>query len=118
MKLINLSNHPCNLWTQEQREAGESFGEIIDYPFPNVSPDSNEEEISLMAEKIVENIINKYSSVVIHLMGEFTLCYSLIKRFQQRNITCIASCTERNVKENANGEKIVKFEFKRFRKYE
>ena len=107
------------MWSEQQTEATRQYDKVVDYPFPNVVPQSTEKDISLLADEIVEDVINNYGlQITVHIMGEFTLCYALIKRFQQRNITCIASCTERNVTENANCEKIVRFEFKQFRRYE
>ncbi len=120
MNLINLTNHPYNLWTKEQKDCAEKqFENVIDYPFPNVEPDKSEKEISLLADNVFEDIIKTFGKdIVIHLMGEFTLCFALVKRFQKQAIVCIASCTERNVIISSNGEKITKFEFKRFRQYE
>lgn len=119
MNLINLTNHPYNLWDDLQKQYAEQYGKVIDYPFPNVRADGSEKEISALADNVYKDVINKFgSNITIHLMGEFTLCYALLRRFQKNNILCIASCTERNTIENPNGEKIVRFEFKRFRRYE
>lgn len=120
MNLINLTNHPYSVWTKEQKEiAIKEFGQVIDYPFPNVAPNKSEKEISLLADGIFEDVMKKFGKeITIHIMGEFTLCFALVKRFQKEGIVCLASCTERNVTVLTNGEKIAKFEFKRFRKYE
>lgn len=119
MNLINLTNHPYSLWDDLQKKDAEQYEKVIDYPFPNVKAQTDEKHISALADNVYKDVINKFgSNITIHLMGEFTLCYALLKRFQRSNIHCIASCTERNVTENADGEKIVRFEFKRFRHYE
>lgn len=120
MNLINLTNHPYNLWTKEQKDCAEKqFEKVIDYPFPNVEPSKNEKDISLLADNVFDNIIKTFGKdIVIHIMGEFTLCFALVKRFQKENIVCIASCSERKVTELSNGQRIASFEFKRFRKYE
>lgn len=120
MYLINLTNHPSSLWNENQREKALKLADkIVDYAFPNVMPDSTEEEISVLANKVFEDVISLHSKdIIVHLMGEFTLCFALLKRFQQEGIVCVASCTERNVIERDNGERITRFEFKRFRKYE
>ena len=71
-----------------------------------------------LTKKINKKIKYYGKDITIHLAGEFTLCYALLKRFKEQNITCIASCTERNLEDNGNGEKVVKFEFIQFREYE
>ncbi len=120
MNLINLTNHPSSLWSEKQREeALRLVDKIVDYAFPNVMPNSTEGEISILADKVFEDIVSSYGKdIIVHLMGEFTLCFALLKRFQKEGIVCVASCTERNVIEKDNGERITRFEFKRFRKYE
>lgn len=119
MKLINISNHPHTRWGKDQLESASIYSCVVDYPFPNVDPHCLEKDISLFADKIVEDVVSQYGTdIVVHLMGEFTLSYALIKRFRTKNIECLASCTERNVTENDKGEKVVVFNFVKFRKYE
>lgn len=117
--LINLTNHPSANWSKEQLEASACFGEIVDYPFPMVSPEADEEIIIRQAAEIVYNIYQVYgqSNLTIHLMGEFTMTVALLKEFSVRNIPCIASTTERIVTETEPGKKSVVFKFVRFRKY-
>ncbi len=71
-----------------------------------------------LTKKINKKIKYYGKDIVIHLAGEFTLCYALLKRFREQNITCIASCTEIYVEDNGNGEDVVTFEFVQFREYE
>lgn len=117
--LINLSNHPSTVWSADQLKAASIYGEIVDYAFPSVDPDANEESIDLIADSISSDIIEKYdvSNLTIHLMGEFTMTIALLHRFQRLGITCIASTTSRNVVETKDGKKVVEFKFVRFRRY-
>lgn len=117
--IINLTNHPSSAWSTEQMKAASQYGEIIDYPFPQVHPEVGEEEIRIQATDIVNDIINKYgkNEITVHLMGEFTMTVALFKEFSLYNITCIASTTERIVNETVPGKKSVEFKFVRFRKY-
>ena len=56
--------------------------------------------------------------VTVHLMGELTLTFSLLKRLQEYGIRCVASTSKRIVKEEVPGRKEeVIFEFERFREY-
>jgi len=117
--LINLSNHPSQFWSEEQINAGKEYGEIVDIPFPDVSPTADEENIISIAEGIVNNIteIAKESRVTVHIMGEMTLTMSLIQRLHSFGIECIASTSERMVNETGQGHKEVYFQFSRFRRY-
>lgn len=116
--LINLSNHPAAGWGKEQLEAAAVYGEIIDFPFPSVDPCWTEDAIAQLASDVVDKIINTYGTdLVVHLMGEFTLAFAAIKKFNEKGIPCIASCSQRDVETAADGSKIVRFHFTRFRKY-
>jgi hypothetical protein len=117
--LINLTNHPSEKWGEEQMNAAISaYNDVIDYPFPSVSPNATEEDINHIAQNTVMDITRKYGlNITIHIMGEFTLCYALIKMFKTNGVRCIASCTERIAKELSNGCKISEFHFIKFREY-
>jgi len=49
-------------------------------------------------------------------MGELTFTFNVVKNLAVRKIKCVASTTERNVKE-IDGKKITEFKFVRFREY-
>lgn len=118
--LINFSNHPYSLWSDNQKEAAAVYGECIDMPFPAVEPHLSEAEIDSLAETYLKRILevcNSEGSPIVHIMGEFTLTYSLIRKLKAKNIVCIASCAQRNVTESSNGVKHVIFDFVRFRKF-
>ena len=77
--------------------------------------------IAELADEYLNKIVNlsDTQSVVVHLMGEQTFSYALIKRLRERGITCVASTTKRIVKEEVPGKKSeVIFQFERFRAYE
>lgn len=117
--LINLSNHPSSQWSTEQSEAATVYGPCIDYPFPQVSPEADTTDIRDMAVKVVSDILNRYpdKDLTIHLMGEMTLTFQMVSLFSKQRIPCIASTTERLVTQTDNQERICKFLFRRFRKY-
>jgi hypothetical protein len=123
--LINLSNHPVSTWNNKQLEAAVcQFGEIVDIHFPVIPPDAGEREICLLAEEYAGIIEAKLGELpcgdnenAVHLMGEMTFCYALIDRLDKSKLNFYASTTERNTSENGYGEKTVKFNFVRFRKY-
>ena len=123
--LINLSNHPSALWSQEQINAASVYGEIFDISFPAVNPDATPQEIASMAEKLTSEVLfvlaNKkelnFPSAV-HIMGELSLCFSTIIRLQKNHITCLCATTTRMVITDENNNKISQFCFHNFRPYE
>jgi hypothetical protein len=115
---INISNHPSSKWGDKQIKAAKRLGgEITDIPFPNVSPHYNRNIVEEMAESLIKQL-HLERIPVIHIMGEMTLTYNVIKRIKEINsfILIVASTTERNVVEK-NGKKIVEFNFIQFRAY-
>ena len=120
--LINLTNHPSSRWSEKQKSVAESvYGEIVDMPFPVIDEAGDEKYIATLADEYLNKIVNlsDTQSVVVHLMGEQTFSYALIKRLRERGITCVASTTKRIVKEEVPGKKSeVIFQFERFRAYE
>ncbi len=119
--LINLTNHPSSRWSDKQKAAAKVYGEIVDMPFPVIDEAGDEKYIATLADEYLNKIVNlsDTQSVVVHLMGEQTFSYALIKRLCERGITCVASTTKRIVKEEVPGKKSeVIFQFERFRAYE
>lgn len=117
---LNLSNHPSSLWCEKQQEAARSYGEIIDMPFPMIDETGNETYIYDLADEYLHKIIelSKEKEVTVHLMGELTFTFALLKRLQKNGIMCVASTSKRIVKEEIPGRKDeVIFQFERFRRY-
>lgn len=118
--LINISNHPVSLWSEKQIEAAKVFGNLIDMPFPDISPLSDENEIDKQSENYKNRIMSmkdKDVKVSVHLMGEMTFTYSLARKLIENDIDCYASTSKRMVSYNDDGDKVTHFEFARFRKY-
>lgn len=117
--LINLSNHPSASWSPQQLAAAKVYGEIVDLPFPAVDPEADEAEIAALGDEYLFKIkqLAQGKNVVVHLMGEMTLSFCLVRLLQDVGITCVASTSERMVEEEHNGKKEVYFLFKQFRAY-
>lgn len=116
--LINLSNHPYGTWSEEQKIAAVAYGKCIDIPFPDIDAMSDEEDIKKMADSLISQI-GSYSleyNVTVHVMGEMTLCFAIVRRLMDVGIKCIASCSRRNA-EMSDGVKTSVFKFERFRTY-
>lgn len=119
--LINLSNHPCQNWSAEQKAVATSqFGEIIDLSFPQIPPDWDTDKICKLVNEyfhICEQLWeDEKSSCTVHLVGEPVFCFILAQLLLKANICCVSATTERIVVEE-NGIKVSKFRFKRFREY-
>ena len=123
--LINFTNHPSDKWGNIQKEAAvTTYGSILDYTFPNVSPEATGEDIDQMARHYFNLITAAFDSCanepyphVVHIQGEFTLVHRLVNLLTASKITCVASTTRRIVTESADGTRTYKFEFVKFRKY-
>lgn len=118
--LLNCSNHVFENWSEEQLKVASQWGEIIDYPFPQVPAIADEVYISKQADDIVKDIRSMQPSVVM-CQGEFTLSYMIITKLLESGIKVIAACSERKTDEvifaDGHVEKRVVFQFIRFREY-
>ena len=117
---INLSNHPSSSWTAEQLAAAEEFGELIDMPFPQVAPDATADDIKTLAEAQVAAIMKQAEThtVTVHVMGEMSLIYRIVRMLSERGIRCVCSTSYRVVKDQGDGRRLVEFNFTSFRDYE
>ena len=122
--LINLSNHPSANWSSEQLDAARVYGSIIDMPFPNIAPAGDGEYIQSLCEEYLRKIDGtckdvacNVSTIAVHIMGEMTFTFAMVKALQGKGTTCIASTTERVTKEE-NGVKTSEFRFVSFRNYQ
>lgn len=120
--LLNLSNHPAGTWTAAQiTAANREFGEIVDMPFPPVNPAASLEEIDLLAEQHFQEILKHReaatgANLAIHLMGEQTFCFRLLKKLEAARIPTVASTNARKAV-SKDGVKTSVFEFISFRNY-
>lgn len=121
--LINLSNHPQTEWSVLQlQEAQKQFGSIIDFGFPAIDPLANTDTVVKIADEFVTKILlllqDAGSHRAVHIMGEHTFVFSVVKRLQQKGVCCIASASRRQTEQLGNETRTVRFDFIRFREYE
>lgn len=116
--LINLSNHPSDLWGQKQLEAAQAYGEIVDLPFPVVSPEASHRDVQELAETYVGMIerLKADDQATIHVMGEMTFTYAVVSKLKEMGLRCVASTTVRNTA-ISGGIKVSEFSFVTFREY-
>lgn len=121
--LLNLSNHPSTKWGDKQKQTAiEEYGNIEDMPFPNVLPSASSDDIKILAAGYVKQIRQLAKAEVnqpfaLHIMGEMTLTFRIIKLLKKSKITCVASTTFRDTIDHPDGSKTFKFEFIQFRAY-
>lgn len=118
--LINCTNHPLSEWSDGQIKAAAKWGEIKDFPFPQVSPFATSDDVNTLAESLVSQIIKFYPNAAI-VQGEMTLCYALVSKLKDNGIPTFAATSERKTvvkKDNiGNTIKTSLFEFATFREY-
>jgi len=139
MLFLNISNHPSNKWSEEQKSAALKLvadeeacwdGMIIDIPFPAVSPNIGGDDIAKMADEVIDLIRRHFTkeiiqrllteplpSPVIHVMGEMGLTFYLVDKLRALGFPCAHSTTERVVEEKPDGTKVSQFRFVKFRFY-
>lgn len=128
---LNLSNHPSNQWSAEQREAALALSQALnegyddftvdidDMPFPNIPPTASTQEVANLAESCVQRISSSYMHqvTIVHVMGEMTFVVAVVRALQGRGFDCVASTTERQTIEHPDGSKTSQFKFIQFRHY-
>ena len=116
---INFTNHMSANWAPAQLEAARAYGDVVDLPFPAVSPSASINDVDDMANEYTDRILQMNPSAVM-CQGEFTLTYAVVSKLISRGITVVAACSERRVVERLeNGiiHKSIEFEFEQFREY-
>lgn len=119
--LLNLSNHPSHLWSDDQREAAKPFGDsIVDMTFPTIDASASSADIAALADQYLDDIVKRHNpaSDTIHIMGEMTFTYALVKRLRDAGFRCVASTTSRIKQQLPDGSFISEFRFQSFRNYE
>lgn len=115
---INLTNHPSEKWSEEQLKAAREYGEIVDMPFPPISPQFTKDDVNKYVGMYVKMIQDmKDGETVVHVMGEMTFTYGLVNALKNTGFKCLASTTERNTVITPDGIKLSEFKFVQFREY-
>lgn len=119
--LLNISNHSSENWSDKQLEATKAFGGgVEDMPFPMISAVASCSDIITLSVMYANDIVKRYNSDAdtIHVMGEMTFTYALVKRLREAGFRCVASTTERVKLQLPDGSFISEFRFQSFRDYE
>lgn len=119
--LINFSNHPYEIWIEKQKEAAKQYGEVMDFPFPPITPDMDTEDLRKIVQECVEKI-EAMKPTAVMAAGEFTFIFMLVDKLLQDGIKVMCTCSQRRTIErklpDGSNEKTSIFVFERFRDYD
>ena len=117
---INVSNHPSNRWSAEQREAAPG-DDILDIDFPVIPPELTSEEIDnaccVVIRKIMDLLEEGHEVASVHVAGEYTATHFLVNYLHmEMGFSVVAAATERSVEE-VEGKTVRAFKFVQWREY-
>lgn len=117
---INCTNHRLDEWSENQIKASSVWGDVVELPFPDVSPYAAADEVSEIADKYTEKIVSMKPDAVL-VQGEMTMCFAIVNRLKTHNILAVAATSERvsdiRTDESGNSIKTSYFKFVAFREY-
>lgn len=123
---INYSNHPSDLWAEEQRSAAAEYGELVDEQFPRVPTELSAKEVERLAEAETERILAKLEHAkgthAVMCQGEFSLTYAVVTLLRRRaaHVKVVCAVSDRVTRERYAEGKTIKeaeYEFRGFREY-
>lgn len=117
---VNHTNHASAQWSAEQTATAETFGKIVDVPFPPVPPDFDETAVAELVAKNLREIL-KLNPAAVLCQGEFNYTFAMVAALKSKNIPALAATTERVTSEislpDGSTAKSSVFKFVRFRRY-
>ena len=126
MVLFNISNHPSNGWSNEQRR---DWDEIVDISFPNIPAQDGMLEVEnaacYIASDVVQSMRNRgIERAFISLQGDYSFCHVFQQQLnfvlddscnRQLDISFVFPTSERRVVENEDGTITRTFQFVQWR---
>ena len=116
-RFISIMNH--NMGGQ-QLLAAQKIGEVLETPFPNVSPYATSEEVAKMGDELISQI-SPSTGDIIQIAGEPTLTCYVVSQLKKLGHTVVTSTTERVSKEevlpDGSTKKTNVFKFIQFREF-
>lgn len=124
---FNISNHPCHsektTWSPEQVDAARHLGngDVVDIPFPAVTPEMTDEQIAWIAREYARDVAGMAHGEPAAAMvaGEYVTTIRLIAELQAVGIDCYFGQSNRIAEERIEDGKVVvvhKFVFAGFRR--
>ena len=100
---VNLSNHPSDLWSEEQRIAAEEYGTIVDIPFPIIEPDITKYEMNRLVQEYVGKIL-VYGTPAVMVQGEYVFTHWIVSALIEKGCLVLAARSNREVKERRDAD--------------
>lgn len=113
---VNFTNHPKSSWSKKQLDAAAKIGEVVDLPFPVISPSASPRELMELTDEYLAKF-REMKATAVHVMGEMNFTFMVVFAAMHLGMPCYASTSERNVLMTKDGKKEVSFEFVQFRGY-
>ena len=117
---INLSNHQSALWSDEQIRSARKYGDIVDFPFPEIPPEADEADADAVAAGTAREVM-KMNPDAVMCQGEFSVTCRLVSLFKKEGLPVLAACSKRETVETVDADgaarKTSTFRFVRFRRY-
>ena len=117
---VNHTNHPSARWNSEQTAVAKIYGEIVDVPFPAVSPHASSEEIRELVQSNAEKILSLEPAAVL-CQGEFNYTFEMVERLKNFGVTVVAATSERvsheEILPDGTTRQVSTFNFVQFREY-
>ena len=117
---VNHTNHPSARWNSEQTAVAKIYGEIVDVPFPAVSPHASSEEIRELVQSNAEKILELEPAAVL-CQGEFNYTFAMVERLKNFGVTVVAATSERvsheEILPDGTTRQVSTFNFVQFREY-
>ena len=122
--LINYTNHPSHLWSEDQKTAAlQQWSNIIDIQFPQTSPEWENEDVRNCFNQFYEEAKEKCGSADRDIMeadflvmGEFRFTYYTVSRLISLGHKVYSHAGKRDV-EIKDNKSIYTFRFGRFVEY-
>jgi hypothetical protein len=118
---LNFTNHPSSQWCEAQLAAAREYGPVRDMTFPVVPPEWDIGRVCAYADGLFAQICALRPAAVL-CQGEMTLTYQLVKRLCAAGIPVLCACSQRVTEEkplpNGATQKVSRFVFCGFRRYE
>ncbi|MEM6318140.1 MAG: TIGR02221 family CRISPR-associated protein [Bacteroidota bacterium] len=110
--LLNVSHHPFAHWSTAQRQlAQQQFGSVRDLAFPEVDAALSPTAFNALVEQYYRQI-KQLRPQAVHIMGELTFTYALVRRLKGEGVVCLASVVHRQIGQSE--DRTIDYDFRKY----
>lgn len=92
---VNVSNHPSELWLDDQKKSAMQYGEVVDFAFPLIYKGYDRIKYDELVESYYERIMALCPDVVM-VQGEFVFTHRLVNKLKKSGVKVVAARSERS----------------------